>query len=377
METTIPLANKYRPHKLSDLVGQEVPIRILTNSFKNNGWHHAYILAGGFGSGKSSAARIMAAMENCENGPTLEPCGKCPRCIEIFDGTSIDVKEIDAASNRSIDDIRNLQDEIASCPIYSKMKYVIIDESHGLTNVAADATLKTIEEPPPHVRFILCTTEEQAIKDTIASRCINLHFSRIGWMDLFTNLVKIAKMENMDFEEDALKIIAKSSQGSARNSLQNLQTALNYCGSEKIVVANVQKSLGVVDQLVYFKFLQSIFEVNAPETMKTINSMLITGGRAKTIIEDLTENLRNLQLYLVGGKEIVTDLSDEEMKWLGFLAGKTKPSVLYKMISSLIEVHRGLYVNVDFMALLENFAIGAMIEVVEEKKRNQKKNAEK
>jgi len=175
--SSIPFSLKYRPKKLDDVIGQEVVVQTLKNSFSSKNLHHAYILEGQFGCGKTTVARIMAAMENCESGPTLEPCGKCQNCKEIFNGSSIDIKEIDAASNRGIDDIRDLQKEINFSPINCKSKYIIIDEAHSLTGAAAEAALKMIEEPPPNVRFILCVAGDQKIyngKDFVNISDINV-----------------------------------------------------------------------------------------------------------------------------------------------------------------------------------------------------------
>ena len=246
--SSIPFSLKYRPKKLDDIIGQEVVVQTLKNSFTSKNLHHAYILEGNTGSGKTTIARIMAAMENCEKGLTLEPCGICQNCREIFDGSSIDVKEIDAASNRGIDDIRALQKEIHFSPINCRVKYIILDEAHSLTGVAAESALKMIEEPPSNVRFILCTTEPEALKPTIHGRCINFNFSKISWMELYNHLVNICKLESIQYDDDAIKMMAKASKGSARNSLQNLQTVAEFAGSNKIIADSVSKSLGVIDE---------------------------------------------------------------------------------------------------------------------------------
>jgi len=374
METSIPLAIKYRPKTLDAIVGQDVAVRILKNSFERKNWHHAYILEGKVGSGKTSTSRIMAAMENCENAPTLEPCGTCPRCKEIFEGKSTDVKEIDAASKRSIDDVRALQEDISSCPIFCHMKYIIVDEAHGWTGYAADAALKMIEEPPPHVRFILCTTEPEAFKSTIPSRCITLNFRDIAWHELNAHLGNICKQEKIDIDSDALKVIARSASGSARDSLQNLQTVLSYAGDETITSEMAQKSLGVISNELYSKFIQAILTINAPVAMQISNQILQNGGNLGRVIDGLTDYLRHLQLLIIGGADAVSYwLSDEEitkLKHQSQIGEGIKPTVINDMFGLLIELRRGVIVNMSAAALMDNFAVGAMMSVV---KNNNKK----
>ena len=370
METSIPLALKYRPKRLSEVIGQDVIVRILTNSFKSKNWHHAYILEGIFGCGKTSIARIMAAMENCEEGATLEPCGKCKTCKEIFEGKSQDVKEIDAASKRSIDDIRALQEDILTCPIYCRKKYVIIDESHGLTGYAADAALKMIEEPPPHVRFILATTQAESFKATIPSRCITLNFKKVDWRELKTHLANICKIENINIDEDALTMIARSSQNSVRNSLQNLQTLIDYAGDDKIEAEMVQKSIGAISEELYFKFIKAVIDIDAPEVMKSVNKLMSSGSNVGKIVDGLIDYIRNIQLYLTSKEEIISQwLSDDEIKRISFHAQSLKPSMTYFMLTSIRdELKRGIMVNMPADASMETFAIKIMMEMVKRKK---------
>jgi len=376
METSIPLAIKYRPKTLDAIVGQDVAVRILQNSFDRKNWHHAYILEGKFGSGKTSVARIMAAMENCENAPTQEPCGTCPRCKEIFEGKSIDVKEIDVASKRSIDDVRALQEDITSCPIFCHMKYIIADEAHGWTGYAADAALKMIEEPPPHVRFVLCTTEPEAFKSTIPSRCITLNFRDIAWHELHAHLGNICKQEKINVQDEALKVIARSARGSARDALQNLQTAFSYAGDEEITSEVAQKALGVISNELYYKFIQSILTIDAPNAMLMANQILQNGGNLGKVVDGLTDYLRNLQLLKIGGEDAVSYwVSSEEMAQLKHqieMGEGIKPTLIKDMFDLLIELRRGVIVNMSANALMDNFAVGAMMAVVKHSDRNKK-----
>jgi DNA polymerase III subunit gamma/tau len=369
MQSKVPLSIKYRPKKLSDIVGQDVVVRILINSFKEKNWHRAYILEGLFGCGKTSIARIMAAMENCVNAPTTEPCGECEPCKAIFEGKFIDVKELDAASNGGVDNIRSLHDEIGFCPIHGKIKYIIIDEAHGLTGYAADAALKMIEEPPDHARFLLCTTEPESFKSTIPSRCITLNFRKIKWDILYQHLINIANQEKMDYEEGAIKVAAQFADGSCRNALQNLQTILSYAGTEKITTEMARDALGAIDNTLYYQFVHNILSVNAPEVMKGANQLLVQGSNAGKVIQGLTNYLRNLQLYLVGGEESVSGwLTDEELKKMQSHAQKAKPTLIYNFLKLIVEMRKGLEVNISAQALLESFSVGAMMEVVKSKK---------
>jgi DNA polymerase III subunit gamma/tau len=368
-----PLPNKYRPKKFTDMIGQEVVTKTLTNAFNSGNLHHAYIFEGQFGSGKTTSARILAAMENCEEGPSLEPCGVCKNCKDIFAGKSYDVKEIDAASNRGVDDVRDLKKEIANCPIYSKTKYIIFDEAHSLTGIAAEALLKSIEEPPPHVRFILCTTEAFALKPTIHSRCIVFTFNKVSWFEICEHLVSIAKKEGVDADEDALKLIAKKSKGSVRDSLQNLQFAIDFCGEEKITLDAVQQVLGVVDDSSYFELIETMMIPDVPKAMLLINQLMVKGKNAEQIIKGLEEHLRNL-LTINACRQKVEGLgfTEEEIKRYAH-QGKIAPPILVSfMLDMIIDIQRALTYNMDTQYQLENFVIKTLIERARQKPKPKK-----
>ena len=177
---------------------------------------------------------------------------KYEKMEQIFTGNSFDVKELDAASHRSVDDIRSIHKDLYQTPIQCRFKYVIIDEVHSLTNIAEEAALKMIEEPPDHTRFILCTTDPHKLKDTIHSRCILWAFNKVSWTEIYNHLCNIAKKENLEYEEMALKTMAKMAKGSVRDSLQNLQTVVNYVGSDKITDQQTREALGTIDEKLYF-----------------------------------------------------------------------------------------------------------------------------
>lgn len=358
----VAFSTKYRPHKLADIVGQDVVVRIITNSFAQKSFHHAYILEGQYGSGKTTLARVMAAMENCEQGPTMEPCGECKNCKAIFAGKSMDVKEIDAASNRSVDDIRDLQEQIRFHPIECRVKYVLIDEVHSLTGIAAEAALKMIEEPPPNVRFILCTTDPQLLKPTIHSRCIILSFKRINWLDLFGYVRKVADAEKIVYDEDALRLVAKTSCGSARNALQNLQTLASYAGQDRITLLHAQTVLGGVDETLFFNLIDDIVNTNVSGAMGHIDDLMIKGRNAGKIIEGLQMHLRNLILCRVCNESVSRfGITDEEAKKYAHQADRAKPDIAAMMLDLLKEVKDAIMVNMDLQSFLIKFVIKSII----------------
>lgn len=358
-----PLSVKYRPRKLADVMGQDVAVQTLTNAFKSKTLHHAYIFAGKFGSGKTSCARILAAMENCSEGPTLEPCGSCDNCKAIFEGKSLDVKELDAASNRSINDIRALKNESRYNPVNCRVKYFIIDESHSLTPDAVEAMLKMIEEPPPHVRFVLCTTDPHLLKDTIHSRCIVIKFNRIGWTVLHEQVRKVAAAEGLTIDDEALKIAARASSGSARNALQNLQTLVNYAGDRPITLEDARKVLNGGDSSLYFHLIDAVTTVKTPKAMQVVNHLLRDGRQANEVVDGLFEHLRNLMVTQTCGDDLASfGFSEDEAKRLRYQSEQAKLGLILAMMKLVGDVSRGLSLNLDPQILLEKFVIESIIE---------------
>ncbi len=314
MAVVEPLALKYRPKKLSQVIGQPVVVRAFTNAFKSNTLHHAYILAGNFGCGKTSVARIVAATENCERGGK-DPCGNCSNCVAIFAGNSLEVIEMDAGSSGGVDNIRELHKSLYQCPVECNTKYVIIDEAHSLTGAAAEASLKMIEEPPKFVRFILCTTEPQAFKPTIHSRCILWGFNKVSWSEIFKHLKMIVEKEGLDCDEKALQIAAKYSKGSVRNSLQHLQTMMNYAGGDRITVEDTIAALGAIDDSLYFDLIEGIAYENMVKSFQAINQLFIDGKEAKIVVDGLYDHLNNLLVVrTVKDKVDQFDFTQEEIK---------------------------------------------------------------
>src|SRR5246500_1974273 len=224
------IARKWRPQTFADLVGQEHVTETLANAIKKDRVAHAYIFSGARGVGKTTAARILAKALNCVNGPTAEPCGVCVSCKEIAAGSSLGGIEIDAASNRGIDQIRELREMVRYAPAASRSKVVILDEAHMLTGEASNALLKTLEEPPDRVIFVMATTEPENLQDTIRSRSQHFHFRALAFAEIAGRLEEIAKKENLKIEQGAMAVIARMAEGSLRDALSLLEQARAYCG---------------------------------------------------------------------------------------------------------------------------------------------------
>jgi DNA polymerase III subunit gamma/tau len=367
----LALATKYRPKNVSEIIGQDVAVTAVTNAFKSKTLHHAYVFAGKYGCGKTTMARVLAAMENCKKGATLEPCGECENCVPIFAGKSTDVKEMDAASHRGIDDIRAIRDDIRYAPISCRIKYIIIDEAHSLTGQAAEAALKMIEEPPEHVRFILCTTDPHLLKDTIHSRCIMFKFHKVSWHILYEHLQKIATTEGLECDDDALRVAARTADGSVRNALQNLQTMVNYVAGGKVTHDAAKQVLGAIDENLFFHLIDAIINGKAPKAIQVIDMLMRDGRQSTEALEGMYGHLRNLMLNLTCANSIEQfDYTEDEVKRYGHQAKQVGLELTLEMMSLLVDVNRGLIVNVDPQVLLEKYVIDSI--VAKRKKDNRK-----
>lgn len=355
------LALKYRPKKLDDVIGQPVVVKAFKNAFKTNTLHHAYILAGQFGCGKTSVARIIAAMENCEEGFGKDPCGVCENCKEIFAGRSLEVREMDAASVGKVDEIRALQRDLSQSPIKCRTKYVIIDEAHSLTRQAAEASLKMIEEPPKFVRFILCTTEPQSFKPTIHSRCITWSFSKVSWTEIFHHLKSIVEKQSIPYEEKALQIAARYSKGSVRNGMQNLQRLINFVGGMMITAKDAAEALGAVDDTLYFEFMNGIIRCDTIHAFKAVNDILKDGKQINVVIDGLYEHLNNLLIARVCNKDISSfDFSEMEVKRYTAQTKQVSVDLLLKMMNLLNTVAFGVEYSLDPEKLLNKFIVESL-----------------
>ena len=291
----VALYRKWRPQGFDSLVGQEAVRTALTNALETGRIAHAYLFAGPRGTGKTSTAKILAKAVNCEHGPTPNPCNKCQNCVRINDGTSMDVFEIDAASNRGIDEIRDLREKVAFAPVNGRYKVYIIDEVHMLTTEAFNALLKTLEEPPPHVIFILATTEPHKIPATIHSRCQRFDFKRVTDSDIVKRLREVADGSGIAADDDALQLIAVQADGGMRDAL----SLLDQCGvmAERVSTETVRSVLGIVGREALRELVKAVGEGNVPKSLELLEALLAGGKDVKQIITELAEYLRAVLLY--------------------------------------------------------------------------------
>jgi DNA polymerase III subunit gamma/tau len=296
------IARKWRPQKFSDLVGQEHVTETLGNAIKNDRVAHAYIFSGARGVGKTTAARILAKALNCVHGPTATPCGECDSCREIAAGTSLDVIEIDAASNRGIDQIRELREMVRYAPASSRSKVVILDEAHMLTGEASNALLKTLEEPPDRVIFVMATTQPEDLVDTIRSRSQHFHFRALTFGEITARLEEIAQKENLKIDAGALAVISRMAEGSMRDALSLLEQARAYCG-EVITDAAVRELLGVVPDDALATLVSAIAEGSADRALGLIHTFQKEGRNLQHFCREAIRHIRNLLIAKVCGAD--------------------------------------------------------------------------
>jgi DNA polymerase III subunit gamma/tau len=296
------IARKWRPQTFDDLVGQKHVTETLGNAIRNNRVAHAYIFSGARGVGKTTAARILAKALNCVNGPTVEPCGVCDSCVEIAAGTSLDVIEIDAASNRGIDQIRELREMVRYAPAGSRNKVVILDEAHMLTGEASNALLKTLEEPPDRVIFVMATTEPENLVDTIRSRSQHFHFRALTFAEITGRLEEIARKENLEIEPGALAVIARMAEGSLRDALSLLEQARAYCG-EKIGAEEVRALLGVVPDDALEELVGAIAAGSADRALALVHTFQKEGRNLQHFCREAIRHMRNLLIARVSGAD--------------------------------------------------------------------------
>jgi DNA polymerase-3 subunit gamma/tau len=296
------IARKWRPQTFSDLVGQSHVTSTLANAIKNNRVAHAYIFSGARGVGKTTAARILAKALNCVNGPTAEPCGECDSCKEIAAGTSLDVIEIDAASNRGIDQIRELREMVRYAPAASRSKVVLLDEAHMLTSEASNALLKTLEEPPDRVIFVMATTEPENLADTIRSRSQHFHFRALTFAEITGRLEEIAAKENLKIEAGALAVIARMAEGSLRDALSLLEQARAYCG-DNISDKEVRELLGVVPEDSLNELVAAIAEGSADRALGLVHTFQKEGRNLQHFCREAIRHMRNLLIARVCGAD--------------------------------------------------------------------------
>jgi DNA polymerase-3 subunit gamma/tau len=335
------LARKWRPQTFEDLAGQEPIARILKNAITHNKIAHAYIFSGPRGVGKTTTARILAKALNCVDGPTPEPCGKCQSCAAIADGSSIDVSEIDGASNTSVENIRDLRERVRYAPAGGKYKVYIIDETHMLSTSAFNALLKTLEEPPSHVIFVLATTEPKKIPPTVLSRCQHLPFRRISGQKIKERLKYISEKEGIKITDSALEMITRASDGSMRDSLTILDQAASF--SEDITVSEIKDLLGITDIETLSELTLAVIEGNRKNIINIISELANSGTDMKALTKDLLYFVRNLLIAkIVSDTENIVDLSEQELNAIDNLKNKVKEEHIAVILSELIKTEPGI-----------------------------------
>jgi len=345
---------KYRPKTFSEAINQKLTIQILTNAIKGNKISHAYLFAGPRGTGKTTFARLFAKAINCEKRKEgeYEPCNQCSSCSDINENRSLDLIEIDAASNRGIDEIRNLREGIKFAPVKSKYKVYIVDEAHQITKDAFNALLKTLEEPPAYAIFILATTEPEKLPATILSRVQRYDFKKLSLEDTIKRLAWISQQEKLEVTDEALRMIALSSEGGLRDA-ESLLGQLAIIKNGKIILEDVELLLGSVNFQKIRVFIDFLIEKNAAEAIRFINQLNEEGYNLMELSKGIINYLRYLLIIKVSGSLIEMlkqEVTDEEAEILKKQAEKVKIEDLRRYLDKFLE--QQYYINRSLIPVL-------------------------
>lgn len=350
------LARKYRPQTFEDIVGQETVVRTLHNAIEQERIHHAYLFSGVRGVGKTTAARVFAKALNCVNGPTATPCNTCTICREITEGIDLDVREIDAATYTHVDDVRQLREVTQFQPARDRNRIFIIDEAHMLSKEAWNALLKLIEEPPPHVVFILATTEMQKVPQTILSRVQQFVFRKLTQSEVKDRLALICRSEGIEAEEEALEIVARRGEGSVRDSLSLLDQVIAF-GGRSLHSRDVTLSLGLSDGVFFAELCELIGAGDAAGLMAKLDEAAMAGRDFKLLFRDFMTYARNVLLVATGASVSLITVPAEDLESLKGVAAGFEPSEIVRILNLMMQdaetinraEHQRLAVEISFL----------------------------
>src|SRR5437588_3261796 len=339
------LARKYRPQKFSDVIGQEHVTRTLQNAIEQQRIAHGYIFSGHRGIGKTTIARILAMALNCrgvsgtEDHPLPEPCGVCVSCTEIRSGSAVDVIEIDAATNRGIDEIRELRDAARYRPARDRFKIYILDEAHQITDAAFNALLKTLEEPPSHIVFMMATTQPEDIPQTIRSRCQHFNFHAVRFEEIVGQLRAIAQKENIQADDAALAVLAEAGDGSMRDALSIMDQAIACCGT-KLNAALVLGLVGSVGSEILEDLMGTVARSSSEEALRLLDRLMTEGQNPAHFAKQLVRFLRNALVAKVGGADsAVLQISSDERKRVGRVAEQFSEEDLARFLQIMLRTY--------------------------------------
>ncbi|MEC8255507.1 MAG: DNA polymerase III subunit gamma/tau, partial [SAR324 cluster bacterium] len=364
----VVLARKLRPQRFSDLIGQEVIAQILQNAIRSNRVAHAFLFSGSRGVGKTSAARILTKALNCLKPDNVDPCNTCENCQEISSNASADVYEIDAASNRGIENIRELRENVKYAPARCRYKVYIIDEAHMLTLESFNALLKTLEEPPSHVKFILATTDPHKVPVTILSRCQRYDFQRIPLPRMLEFLDQAAVQENLQLSPKSLELIALHAAGGMRDALTALDQVLSFAG-EQASEAEVRQILGIADASMRFQLLECLFRKQLGPAMQAFQELYRHGFDLQELLQELLQSVTTLSLYLaLSGDLSFAEVAEDEQEQYRQLASLTTQGELQQMFHLLMQLEeqmkRSVHARICFeMTLLQLASVQPLVGV--------------
>lgn len=351
----LALARKYRPQTFSEVLSQDFITSTLQNAINMGRVTHAYLFTGPRGVGKTSTARIFAKALNCQKPVQAAPCGECDNCLEITGGTSLDVIEIDGASNRGVEEIRSLREAVKFVPVKSKYKIIIVDEVHMLTEQAFNALLKTLEEPPEYVIFIFATTDQHKIPVTILSRCQRYEFKKISYEEMNSNLNSILAKENIECENDALNYIIRNSDGCMRDALSLLDQVIAY-GGGKITLKDTAYLLGITDSYLSNDIFSAVLKEETEKLPDLVNIVDEKGIDYKYMTECLIEHCRNMMIYVVSNKLPGSDFTIREEEYYSLLKSYAEKAKLYSLFQILTKLINDLKYS-DFARYVFEFAV--------------------